>query len=335
MIAYIYIKYKNEDDYKMNINISFLGLGVVGSKLMEYIRNSLKKINDTYDVRLTIGPVYVRDAAKKRGCDTSGLTLTNDPYAAVREADIVIECMGGNGTELTHELMSTAIQERRSVIMSSKKCLALYGKDLAQTAEANKVSLRYEATVGGCIPLNSTFENMGRCETVNRIYGICNATSNFILGEMTQGVGYQSALQKAVELGIAENNPAEDVDGWDTLYKTVIMAGFGMKYWLDYRSIAPVSIRSLTKHDFEDAERQNSVIKPFFSIELCEDGIQCRIGPEAVPKDTILASVGANNNVIVIESSESGKRAFIGQGAGARPTASAMYDDLIKTITVR
>lgn len=316
----------------MNIRISFLGLGVVGSKLMEYFRNHVKQMNHSFDSRISIGTVFVQDTTKKRNIDTSDLILTDDPYKAIQDADIVIDCMGGKGSELTRELILSSIREHKAVIMSSKKSLAQYGEEIHRAVQTNGTSFHYDATVGGCIPISSTLAHMGRCETINRIYGICNATSNFILGEMENSSSYQTALLKAKKQGIAENDPEEDVDGLDALYKSVIMMGFGMGHWVDCESIIPVSIRHLTKQDIQEAERQESILKPMFSIEYRGGEYTCHIGPQLVPKVSILAPVRGKNNIIVIEGSESGERAFYGQGAGANPTASAMFDDLMKTL---
>jgi homoserine dehydrogenase len=174
---------------------------------------------------------------------------------------------------------------------------------------------------------------MGKCEKLKKIYGICNATSNFILDEMQRsGARCRTALEKAMERGFTENDPEEDVGGMDTLYKTVIMAGFGMGHWMDCRKIRPISIKTITKKDIQDAKRKNHIVKPLFSIENTDDGISCFVGPKSVPLDSPLAAIKGSENIIILCGSESGERAFTGQGAGAKPTASAMFDDLFRTI---
>lgn len=313
------------------IRLSFLGLGVVGAQLMAYVRDSLEG-KDFGDARISVDKVFVRNPAKKRGIDTTGLTLTDDPYEAIRDADIVAECMGGSGTEETRKLVLAALGDRKAVIMSSKKCLAQYGREIVGAVQTSGACFHYDATVGGGIPIGAVLTSMGNCETTTRIYGICNATTNFILGEMAGGAGFESALRRALELGYAENEPSEDVDGLDALYKAVILMGFGMGHWADCGSIKPVSIRSITAADFREAGKTAHVIKPVFSVERREEEFSCFVGPQRVPMDSILAAVKGNNNIIVIRSSESGDRAFYGQGAGAKPTALAMFDDLIRTL---
>jgi homoserine dehydrogenase len=145
-------------------------------------------------------------------------------------------------------------------------------------------------------------------------------------------VSYEIALNKAIKKGYAENDPSEDVNGYDTLYKAIIMMGFGMNQWIDPQTITPKTIANLTQQDFLEAKRNHGVIKPVFFIEKTTDSIHCYIGPKVIPHNTLLSTVRENNNMIVVYGSESHERAFYGQGAGKRPTASAMYDDLIKTI---
>jgi homoserine dehydrogenase len=221
----------------------------------------------------------------------------------------------------------------KAVIMSSKKCLALYGSEIMSTVKQYHGIFHYDATVGGGIPISSVFETMGRCETIEKIYGICNGTSNYILDKMEQkGISYEHALNKAIKKGYAENNPSEDVEGYDSLYKAVIMMGFGMNCWIDSKTISPKAITNLTHHDFELAKKSHNVIKPLFILEKTAGSITCDIGPKLIPKNSLLATVKENNNIIVVYGSESRERAFYGQGAGKKPTASAMFDDLIKTI---
>ncbi len=315
------------------LKISFLGLGTIGAKLMDYITENISTISDIYGIDIIINKVFVRDITKKRSIDISKLCLTTNPYEAIENADIVIECLGGNGVELTRELILSAIQEKKAIIMSSKKCLALYGKEIITAVNHHHAIFHYDATVGGSIPISSVFETMGKCEKIKKIYGICNGTSNYILNEMSEhNLDYLDALQKAIEKGYAENNPKEDVDGYDSLFKSIIMIGFGMNQWINSDLIKPISISTITNNYITKAKLNDYLIKPIFCIEQTKKGITVFIGPKEVHKDTLLATVKENNNIIIIQTSESQERAFYGQGAGAKPSASAMFDDFIKAI---
>lgn len=315
------------------IRIAMLGLGNIGTQLAKYIQNNANELCSTYHIVLEIEKVFVRDLSKTRDDELKHLYLTDDPYDAIKDVDIVVECMGGNGIELTHQLVMAALKSNKAVIMSSKKCLAVYGKGIMDAVKLYSSPFHYDATVGGGIPISSAFESMGRCESIQKIYGICNGTSNYILDEMDQkGASYELALKKAITKGYAENNPSEDVEGFDSLYKSIIMIGFGMKTWIDIHTIKPIPITCLKSHDFIEAKKQDCVIKPVFYIERNSNLIHCYIGPKFIPKNTLLATVKENNNIIVIYGSESHERAFYGQGAGQKPTASAMFDDLVRTL---
>jgi homoserine dehydrogenase len=317
------------------IKVSFLGLGVVGAQLMEYISKNQEKILKSYNVQLVINKVFVRDITKKRNVDSSNFTLTNQPYEALEGADIVIECLGGNGSELTRKLVLAAIEDKKAVIMSSKKCLALYGGEIMSEVQRKNTLFCYDASVGGGIPISRILMSMGRCEEIQKIYGIANATSNFILDEMkNRNISYEEALANAKQKGYAENNPDEDIEGYDSLYKSIILAGFGMNQWIEPSKINPSSIKNITKEKLEDADKNHCVIKAVFCMENNNGEIAIHVGPMQVRKDSILATVKENNNIIIIDGSESKERAFYGQGAGAKPTASAMFDDLVSIIEV-
>jgi len=316
-----------------NIRLSILGLGTIGCKLVEYLQANTSTIRTEYGIDIQLSQIYVRNPKKERKIDVSQLQLTDHAKETIDEADILFECIGGNGTEMTRDLLIYAMEQHKSVIISSKKCLAKYGELLQRVAQKNHVALRYDACVGGGIPISIILENMAKCEKIERIYGIGNATSNFVLSEMTkEHISYEDAIALAKQMGISENDPSEDVDGYDVLYKSIILCGFGLGRWLDMESIIPKTVRNLTNRDIEKAEKQGCVIKSLFDIKVNGDSTTFSIGPKLISRDSLLSCINDINNIIIIESSESGERAFYGLGAGAKPTASAMYDDFIYLI---
>lgn len=320
----------------MRVVISMLGLGEIGVQVLRYLQREKERIEKENSIEIVPGGILVRDTGKKRAVDVSGFVLSDDSMEVLQGADIVFECMGGSGTKDTRNLVLYAIRHGKTVIMSSKKCLAMYGREITEAAVKNRVSLYYDATVGGGIPISTILQNMGKCETIMKIHGICNATSNFVLSGMTDWcLSYEESLKEAQRLGYAENNPEEDVDGYDALYKAVILAGFGMKYWTDCREIMPHSIREIGEKDIEEAKKENQVIKPVFQVEKRGEQVFFEVGPKTVRRESILSAVKGCNNIIIIEGSESGERMFMGQGAGAKPTASAMFDDFMKAMENR
>ncbi len=310
------------------VNVSFLGLGVVGLKLLKYVLMEKEQLKCHYGVDIDVVNMFVQNLEKPRKAYVNRERLTDNPYEAIDHADIVIECIGGNGCKLTRELVLYALSHGKAVIMSSKKCLAFYGAEIEKVAKVNHAILKYDATVGGGIPISTVLEHMGKCEEIREIFGICNATSNYILTQMSQyNRSYPEAFLQAQKLGITEHDPKDDVDGYDSLYKAVILAGFGMHIWMNPKDITPVSISNIKV-------LKDRIIRPTFSIQYMKDTktVKCQVGPKIIEPDDILASVSGKNNIIVIKSSESGERALIGEGAGARPTASAMFDDLVKIL---
>ncbi|MDO5293955.1 MAG: homoserine dehydrogenase [bacterium] len=312
------------------VNVSFLGLGVIGLQLLKYIVREKEHVKEELGIEIHINKVFVKNLNKDRGEEVNKEWLTDQPYEAMKDADLVFECVGGNGYESTRDYVLWALNHKKPVIMSSKKCLAIYGAEIREAAEKAGTALKYDATVGGGIPISTVLEHMGKCEQIEAIYGISNATSNFILTQMEEKqLSYEEALALAKKIGIAENDPKEDVDGWDSVYKTVILAGFGMNTWINPKDIAPVSIENFNM----DGKQK---VKPIFSVmyEKEKQTAHAEVKPKSVETGSMLSCVNGTDNLFIIRGSESGERAFFGAGAGARPTASAMYDDMMKILNV-
>lgn len=315
--------------------IGFLGLGVVGAELVNIIRNNIANVYEKYGVTLEIGKIYVRDIGKKRGIDTTNLQLTADADEVIndRDTDIVCECIGGAGTEETRELILKAIQNGKSVVLSSKKALALYGPEILELAGRNSAMVRFDATVGGGIPVAKVIKECFKGEEIRSVVGILNATSNFIYSKMQkEALSFEAALKKAQELGYAENDPTEDIGGWDALYKSVILVMFSMKRWVDIRKIKITPFSDVNVTDMKYANELGYQIKPLVIVENGEPLVY-RIGPCLIKESHIAANTFQNNNMIVFEGSNSGVLGFYGQGAGSKPTASAMFDDLVGIVT--
>lgn len=309
------------------LRVSFLGLGVIGEQLLKYIIRERDNVRLRYGIEVQVNKIFVSNLNKDRGKEVKQEWLTDQAYAAMEDADIIFECIGGSGYQSTREYVLWALCHGKDVIMSSKKCLATYGAEIYNTAKKMDAALMYDATVGGGVPISTILEHMGKCESIQAIYGISNATSNFILTQMqSEKLSFSEALNQALKNGIAENDPKEDVDGWDSVYKTVILAGFGMNIWLSPSDIVPISIK--------DIKLEEAIVKPIFSVVFDKERnvAHVQVKPEIVEFGSMLSCVNGTNNVFVIRGSESGERAFYGAGAGARPTASAMFDDMIKIL---
>ena len=321
------------------IGIGILGLGTIGGELVQIIRENQPRIRDFYGIDIQIRGIFVRDVNKKRDIDTSDLPLTDCAESIIEDENVqlICECMGGSGTEHTYPLIRRAIELKKNVVMSSKKVLALHGLELLELSRKNKSVLCYDATVGGGIPIEKVVENSFYYQEIRKIYGILNGTSNFICSSMfLKHKSFNQALKEAQRLGYAENDPSDDIDSCDALYKAEILALMCMERIFDLNAVFPRTIRGISNFDFEMLEDEGYTIKPLVSMEIKGEDLYYIIGPAVVSiEDNVVSGVDANNNIIAVIGNKSGELSFSGQGAGKSPTASVMFDDLLNTLLYR
>jgi homoserine dehydrogenase len=314
------------------VKIGILGLGVVGSELVSLIRKNAKRIAHETGVTIEIEKIYVRTMYKTRTIDMSGLNLTTDYNEIINDPgiSIICECIGGDGYEETAHIVGSCLKHNKHVIMSSKKALAKFASVLLDTAYQNKSALKYDATVGGGIPIAKVLEHSFKGDELTRIYGVFNATSNFIYSRMfEEKQSFAVALKEAQDKGYAENNPSDDVDGFDSLYKLIILTMFGIKKIIAPDAINPGSFKHIDVKDMEYARELGYRIKPVSALVVQNGGYSCKVAPFLVPDKHIVAQASDNYNAIIMEGRKCGELGFYGQGAGAAPTATAMFDDLI------
>lgn len=317
------------------IKIGFLGLGVVGAELVNIVQQAHDRILEKYEIDLVIGEVFVRDLNKKRGTNVDLLKLTTNPDDIIfdKDTDIVCECIGGAGSELTYNYVTAAIKQGKSIVMSSKKALALYAKEILNNIQSSTALLRYDATVGGGIPIEKIFANSFFGEKITKITAIVNATSNYIYTKMsTEKAIFEEALKNAQICGYAENDPSDDILSYDALYKTVILSTFGMDKYFSPIDLEIVPFSNVTVEDINFSSKLGYSIKPIIHIEDVDDILLYLIGPCLINKRDIIANTFENNNIIKVKGDLSGSLAFYGQGAGNKPTASAMFDDIMSII---
>ncbi|NLL77472.1 MAG: homoserine dehydrogenase [Clostridiales bacterium] len=310
------------------IGVGLLGLGTVGEEVFKLIKGNHLFSNEKLEIEFEIYAIYVKDINKKRNVDVSGIHITSNYEEVVNNPDIhvCIECMGGAGADKTVEIIDAAIRKGKHIIMSSKKCLAYNMNHIIDMANYYNVQLRFEATVGGAIPICRTLMSMSSENKINRMYGVINATTNYVLSLMEKyNIDFDEALNIAKEKGITENDSSEDIDGWDAAYKMKILAGIGMKADINLDEISPVSVSSLV-----NLKNDNIRIKQIFYVEKSSDNkIMFYVGPAELEKNNVMYNVRENYNIVFVDSSYSGIRAYYGKGAGGKETASAMYEDLL------
>ena len=306
----------------MVIKIGILGCGTVGSGLLELLKNYPE---------IQVQKVAVRDLPKAHNLGLLDTALfTNNPEEIVNNPDIevVVELMGG--IELTKKLLITALNNKKHVITANKDLIATAGEELFAVAKANGKTIFYEAAVAGGIPIITNLKQSLKGNVIKRLFGIINGTTNFILDQMKRkGASFSDALAQAQELGYAESDPTNDVDGHDAAYKIAILASIISGKKIDMTKIYREGIRNISQADIKSAEKRGYAIK-LLAIALNEgDELDIRVHPVFVPKEKTLANVNAENNAVMIDGSAVGELTFIGRGAGSLATASSVLGDLL------
>ena len=312
------------------IGVGILGGGTVGSALVGLLAERRSDIAARCGVELVPVTVAVRAPERARPGVPASL-LTGDAAAVVAhpDVDIVVELIGG--LEPARELLLAALGGGKPVVTANKEVIATHGAELSAAARAAGVDLLFEAAVGGAIPVVRALRESLAGESVRRIMGIVNGTTNYILSRMTAGgATYLDALAEAQALGYAESDPRADVEGHDAAAKAAIMAGIVFGAEVTTADVHCEGISTLSPNDIAFARRLGHVVKLLAIAERIEDGaVAVRVHPAMVPEDHPLASVRDSFNAVFVEGDASGELMLYGRGAGGRPTASAVLGDLI------
>ncbi|MEY3413629.1 MAG: hypothetical protein RJA79_504 [Actinomycetota bacterium] len=313
------------------VRLGVLGHGVVGSAFVALVSQQSDDILARSGVRLEVAQVCIRDTKKKHTLP-KGAVLVSDPYALVQssEVDLVVELMGG--IDPASELIFAALKANKPVITANKALLARHGAELFKAADASSTDLLFEAAVCGGIPLIRPLRESLRGEPINRVLGIVNGTTNFILTKMSElGADYQVALAEAQQLGFAEADPTADVQGHDAAAKIAIIASiaFGTTVRLD--DVYCEGITKITAADITIARKFGFAVKLLGVAELDKSSskLSVRVHPALVPLTNPLAAVRESFNAVVVDGRASGSLMFYGRGAGGEPTASAVLGDVI------
>lgn len=313
------------------LKVALLGCGVVGSEVARIMTTHADDLAARIGAPVELAGVAVRRPDKVReGIDPA--LVTTDATALVKrgDLDIVVEVIGG--IEPARTLITTAFEHGASVVSANKALLAQDGAALHALAEEHGKDLYYEAAVAGAIPLIRPLRESLAGDKVNRVLGIVNGTTNFILDKMdTTGAGYQEALDEATALGYAEADPTADVEGFDAAAKAAILAGIAFHTRVRLDDVHREGMTEVTAADFASAKEMGCTIKLLAICERAEDGasVTARVHPAMIPLSHPLASVRGAYNAVFVESDAAGQLMFYGPGAGGAPTASAVLGDLV------
>ncbi len=311
--------------------IALLGLGTVGMGVYKLVEERQK--DEFYyktGTRVEIKKILVRNLAKKRPQLAPKVILT-DQWSDIlndEEIDIIVEVMGG--IEPARSYILEALNAKKNVVTANKDLLAEHGKELFDTAKANKRDLLFEASVAGAIPIIRPLKQCLAGNNIDEIMGIVNGTTNYILTKMTsEGMDFAEALAKATELGYAEADPTADIEGYDAARKVAILASIAFHSRVVLANVYVEGITAISAHDIRYATEAGYTMKLIGVAKNTKDGIEARVHPMLIPSSHPLAAVNDSFNAIFVHADAAGEVMFYGRGAGELPTASAVVGDII------
>ena len=302
------------------LKIGIIGLGVVGTGVVK----ALSKFDN-----IKILKVAVRNKNKKREIDVQ--YITDDPFEIANdpEIDVVVEVAGGVDPCL--EVLKTAIRNKKHIVTANKELLAKFGDEIFSLANENNVTVLYEAAVAGGIPIIGPIKTTLRGNEFNKVMGILNGTTNYILTKMEEnGVSYSECLKDAQKLGYAEADPTNDVEGFDTMFKIAILSNIVFHKKIDYKKIYREGITKISQDDIKCAKELGYKIKLIGLAQKTEnDELDIRVHPVLVEENSMLAKISNAINTVQLEGEPVGSVMFTGPGAGEGPTASSVVGDIL------
>ncbi len=310
------------------IKAAVLGYGTVGSGVYNVIKENRELVNERAGQEIDIK--YVLDLRQFPG-DPVESVLTDDFNVILDdpEVKIVVEVMGGIGA--AYEFTKKSLEAGKNVCTSNKELVAEHGLELMKIARENDVNYFFEASCGGGIPIIRALNDCLTADAIDRITGILNGTTNFILTEMTRndGVSFSKVLKQAQANGFAEKDPSADIDGYDPARKIAILASIIFGSSVDYKDIYTEGIRKISAEDIKYAATLGCTIKLLAEAKKTEDGVMAYVAPFLLEEDNPLYTINGVMNAVYVHGNMLGDAVFTGAGAGSLPTASAVVADVI------
>jgi homoserine dehydrogenase len=313
-----------------SIGIGLLGAGTVGGALVERLIGEADAISAKTGLTFDVRKVGVRNLDKERSFLTTDGILTDQLEEVISDpsVDLVVEVMGG--LEPAGDLILAALETGKPVISANKELIAARGPELIAAAERSGVPFLFEAAVGGGIPNIRPLSETIAGEKIDRVMGIVNGTTNFILTQMSEhGTTYLAALSEAKELGYAEPDPTADVSGVDAAAKAAILGSLAFGTWIGIDDVYCEGIEDITAVDISFAAEFGYAVKLIAVCERVESGINVRVHPAMIPLGHPLSAIRGATNAIFIEGPSIESLLFSGPGAGGGPTATAVLGDMI------
>ncbi|MEX0777460.1 MAG: homoserine dehydrogenase [Phycisphaeraceae bacterium] len=313
-----------------DIGIGMIGCGTVGGGVATLLRDQAALYERRLGRPLRLRKVLVRDAKKARqgGAASELVTTDADAFFATADMPIIVEVAGGAGT--IHEHVRRAITTGRHVVTANKSLLAAHGAELFALARRHQVSIAFEASCCGGIPVITALHAGLMANRIDALYGILNGTCNYILTEMTQQrKPYDVALSEAQQHGYAEADPTLDVSGMDAAQKLCVLASLAFGAQVTSEQVRVIGIDQLELTDIRFAAEMGYDIKLLGIAEAVEGKLSLTVQPCFLHKDVMLAQVRGPFNALSVYGHATGQTMYYGRGAGALPTASAIVSDVI------
>jgi homoserine dehydrogenase len=312
------------------LKVGLAGLGTVGSAVVGLLEDGHDKLLARCGRGIEVVAISARSRSKKRSIDSTKFRWVSDPVALARDPaiDVLVEVIGG-ASGPAKLAVETALAAGKPVVTANKALLAAHGQKLAALAERHGVALNFEASVAGGIPIIKTLREGLNGASFDRIYGVLNGTCNYILTRMEQErLSFADCLKEAQRLGYAEADPTFDVEGHDTAQKLAILASLAFGTRIDPRAVYREGISSITPADLNAAAELGYRVKLLGVAVKTDEGIEQRVHPTMVPKDTAIAQVMGVTNAVTIDAKGIAPITLVGPGAGGVATASAIVADL-------
>ena len=312
------------------INIAIVGLGNVGSNLYKHLVKNKKNIQKKTNVDIVIKYVSAKNRSKKRKIFIPKNKWLNNYLDASKnpKIDLVIELIGGSNGP-AKKLVFNSIKNKKHVVTANKALISKYGDELSKLAEKNHVNLEFEAAVAGGIPIIRSIKEGLITNKINKIYGVLNGTSNYILSKMSNSDNnFEEVLNDAKKLGYAESNPSNDISGEDSKSKIQILSALSFNSFINREHINVEGIKNIDKHDIKNAKTLGYTIKHLAIAELKKNKLIQRVHPCFVSRGSYISKINGVLNAVIIEGKPIGKFTIQGEGAGPGPTTSALVSDI-------
>lgn len=315
------------------VRIALLGLGNVGKGVWNILQKNGEEIAQRSGYDIEVAKILVRDVNKERGVNVPKEILTNDFDEIIKDdsIEIVVEVMGG--IEPAMEYILKSVRKKKNVVTANKMLIATHGKEIFAEVEEQGVSINFEASVAGGIPvINGINENLA-ANKIEEIKGIINGTTNYILTKMTlDGMDFGDALKEAQEKGYAEADPTSDVEGFDAAYKLAILAALAFETEVDINDVYKEGITKISALDIQFAKEMGYVVKLLAIAKEVDGKLELRVHPTMIPAIHPLANVNDAFNAVFIKGNAVGELMLYGRGAGELPTGSAVVGDIISVL---